>query len=398
MVAHGFELLEPNIRRDPYEAYARARRTTPVQRVGALNLFLIYRYADVQEILRNTEQWARPETTLRPPGAGAEPSTDDPGRRLRGLLNQVFAPRVMPRIIREREAHIRTLVERLLDEALAKGRVDFVDALASPLPVTVIAEILGVPLEDRDRFRAWSNEITSAPAADLFGRPVDLEHQQRTQGGRQQMYDYFTRMAEQRRAEPKEDLVTALVHAEFEGKRVTHDEMLEILVLLLIAGNENTTSLVGNAAVQFLHRPEVMRDIRRDPDLLAGALEEVLRYESPFPFDPRIAARPIELHGVPIAQGQMVACLLGSANRDETVFDRADEFDIRRSPNRHIAFGFGPHFCLGANLARLEARIAFEVLLKRTSKIELASADPLPLNESIYLRGFRSIPVLLEAA
>ena len=182
------------------------------------------------------------------------------------------------------------------------------------------------------------------------------------------------------------------------GKRVSREEMLEILVLLLIAGNENTTSLIGNAVVQFIRDQAAFAEIRGDLRLLPAAIEEVLRFESPFPFDPRLAARPLKLHGVNIPRGAMVLCLLGSANRDEQVFESADRFDIRRSPNRHVAFGFGPHFCLGASLARLEARIALEGLLRRTRSVQLATADPLPLSDSPYLRGFRSIPVLLEEA
>ncbi len=402
MAVTGFEILEPEIRRDPYEYYARGRRETPVQQVGSLDVFLIYRYADVQAILRDPELWARPDTTLRPQDEESEQESASDvaahSRRISGLLRHVFAPRVVPRLVRDRDAHLRELVDRLLDDALARREVDLVDALASPLPVTVIAEILGVPVEDRDRFRTWSNEITGAPTSDLFGRPVDVEQKERGETGRAEMSEYFARMAEARRREPKEDLITALAHAEFEGKRVTRNEMLEILMLLLIAGNENTTSLVGNAVVQFIRHPDAFAEIRQDPELLPSAIEEVLRFESPFMFDPRFASRPIELHGVQIDRGQTVLCMLGSANRDETAFERADQFDIRRTPNRHIAFGFGPHFCLGANLARLEARIALEALLKRARSIELASAEPLPLNPSPFSRSFHSIPVVLEAA
>jgi hypothetical protein len=396
MAATGFELLDPEVRRDPYPTYARGRRETPVQRLGSLDVFLVYRYDDVHAILRDADAWSN---TRGRRAISGEPrsmlGTDAPEHtRLRALVNQAFTPRIVQR----REARLREVAEQLLDDALARGRVDLVDALTYPLPVVAIAEILGVPIEDRDRFRAWSDTIISSPPVDLFGRPPDPAYQAERARVRAEMFDYFMALVEARRSDPREDLLSGLAHAELEGDRLTQQEMLDMLLLLLVAGNETTTSLIGNAAVQLLAHPAALAELRADPSLLPGAIEEVLRFDSPVQMDPRRATRAIDVQGVRIEPEQTVLCLLGSANRDEKVFERAERFDIHRSPNRHISFGFGAHYCLGANLARLEARIALEALLRRTRRFALATEEPLPLHVSPIFRGFRSIPVELEAA
>jgi cytochrome P450 len=400
MAANPLELLDPAVRRDPYAFYARGRLETPVEPLGTLPVFLVYRYDDVHSILRDAETWSnvRDRRTLGNEQFPTTPSmlgTDAPEHtRLRGLVNQAFTPR----IIRQREPRLREVADQLMDDALARGTVDLVDALTYPLPVVAIAEILGVPIEDRDRFRAWSDAIISGGPVDLFGRAPDPEQVERRTRVRGEMFEYFTRMAEARRREPRDDLLSGLAHAELEGQRLTQEEMLEMLLLLLVAGNETTTSLIGNAAIQFLAHPEALAELRADPERLPDAIEEVLRFDSPVQMDPRRAARTVEMHGVRIETDQTVLCLLGSANRDEKVFERADRFDVHRSPNRHISFGFGAHYCLGANLARLEARIALVALLRRTRSFRLASDEPLPLHVSPVFRGFRSIPVELEAA
>ncbi len=395
-MATGFELLDPEVRRDPYAMYALGRRETPVQRLGSLDVFLVYRHDDVHAILRDADQWSNTRgNRALPPEQRSMLGSDAPEHtRLRSLVNQAFTPR----IVRQREARLREVAEQLLDDALERGRVDLVDALTYPLPVFAIAEILGVPVEDRHQFRTWSDVIISSPPVDLFGRPPDPEYQVRRERVRAEMFDYFNRMADERRREPREDLLTGLAHAELEGDRLTQDEMLEMLLLLLVAGNETTTSLIGNAAVQFMRHPDALAELRADLSRLPDAIEEVLRFDSPVQMDPRRAIRPVEVQGVHVERDQTVLCLLGSANRDEKVFEHADRFDIHRSPNRHISFGFGAHYCLGANLARLEARIALEALLRRTRSFELASAEPLPLHVSPIFRGFRSIPLELRAA
>src|SRR5262249_52484901 len=205
-------------------------------------------------------------------------------------------------------------------------------------------------------------------------------------------------LAEQRKREPREDLLTGLVLAEHEGSKLSYDEMLSMLVLLLVAGNETTTTLIGNAALELLAHPDAEKRLRDDPALLPTAIDEVLRFSSPVQFDPRCARGRTRLHGVAIEPDDFVLCWLGSANRDERVFERPDVFDIGRERNPHIAFGFGPHYCLGANLARLEARLAIGELLARTRRLERIGAEELPLHPSPVFRAVTKLPVRLGAA
>jgi cytochrome P450 len=213
---------------------------------------------------------------------------------------------------------------------------------------------------------------------------------------REEMNRYFVPLAEARRREPQDDLLTGLVEAEHEGSKLDHDEMLAMLVLLLVAGNETTTTLIGNAVLALLDHPGEQKRLRDDPALLPTAIDEVLRFSSPVQFDPRRVTRATEISGTPIAENTMVLCWLGSANRDEDVFDRPDTFDVGRRDNPHIAFGFGVHHCLGHNLARLEARVALEVLLERTTHFERIDAEPLPLHPSPVFRAVTKLPLRLE--
>jgi cytochrome P450 len=212
------------------------------------------------------------------------------------------------------------------------------------------------------------------------------------------MRGYFVPLAEERRRAPQEDLLTGLVQAEHEGSRLSHDEMLSLLVLLLVAGNETTTNLIGNAVLELVAHPEAEKRLREDPALLPTAVDEVLRYASPVQFDPRRATREVELHGVRLRPDDYVLCWLGSANRDERVFERPDVFDVGRNRNPHLAFGFGPHYCLGANLARLEARVALEALFAHTKGFELATAEPLPLHPSPVFRAVTKLPFRVAPA
>ena len=277
------------------------------------------------------------------------------------------------------------------------GEVDLVDALSYPLPVIAISDILGIPSEDRELFRAWSDLLVSTTALD-FGQTVDPGHiEERRRVGRE-MDEYFSRMAEARRREPRDDLITGLVGAELEGTSLDFGEMLAMINLLLVAGNETTTNLIGSAIAQLDARPEVAASLREDPRRIPRAVEEVLRFESPVQVDPKRAARAVAIRGVEIPEDYTVLGWIGSANRDESAFERPNEFDIDREPNRHISFGFGQHYCLGANLARLEARVALRALLERTSEFVLTNTEPLPIHPSFIFRGPRRLPAQLRAA
>ncbi|TMA51150.1 MAG: cytochrome P450, partial [Deltaproteobacteria bacterium] len=313
--------------------------------------------------------------------------------RLRGLVSQAFTPRMIRRL----GPRMNEIAEELVQAALARGRVDLVEALSYPLPVIVIAEIIGIPAEDRAQFKEWSDAAVENLGAVFMG-PLPPEQIARQRRVRVEMQDYFRRLVEERRRRPREDLLSGLVAAEVEGSRLSFDELIAMLLLILVAGNETTTTLIGNAVVELLARPAALAALRARPELLADAVEEVLRFSSPIQMDPRRAARAADVRGHRIEAGQIVLSWLGSANRDETVFERPDDFDITRRDNRHLAFGFGPHYCLGASLASIEAQAALRVLLARTRSIRRVDDAPLPLHPSFVFRAVTSLPLELEPA
>ena len=394
--------LDPSFRRDPYGAYERGRRESPVLLHEGLPLRVasVFRYEDCQAILRDPEQWSSefPVTRLLGDAADLPPpsmiGTDPPGHtRLRSLVNKAFTPRIVSRL----EPRMRELAGELVDSALEAGEVDLVEALSYPLPVVVIAEMIGIPAADRARFKRWSDEAIASLGLVFFGG-MDPERVVRQRRLFDDMREYFVPLAEQRKREPCEDLLTGLVLAEHDGTKLSHEEMLSMLVLLLVAGNETTTTLIGNAALELVAHPDAEKRLRDDPRLLPTAIDEVLRFSSPVQFDPRCARRRTVLHGVSIEPDDFVLCWLGSANRDERVFERPDVFDVARERNPHIAFGFGPHYCLGANLARLEARVAIGELLARTRRFERTGNEELPLHPSPVFRAVTSLPVRLLPA
>lgn len=394
-----FNPLDPAFRRDPYPIYERGRREHPVLLHEGLPLRLasVFRYEDCQAILRDAETWSSEFQALQATEELPPPSmlgTDPPAHtRLRSLVNKAFTPRIVSRL----EPRMRALAAELLDDALAAGEVDLVQALSYPLPVVVIAEIIGIPPADRALFKHWSDEAIASLGVVFFGGldPARIERQRRLFD---EMRAYFVPLAEERRARPQEDLLTGLVMAEHEGSKLSYDEMLSMLVLLLVAGNETTTTLIGNAVECLLDHPDAEKRLRAEPGLLPTAIDEVLRFASPVQFDPRRATRATTLHGVEIRPDDFVLCWLGSANRDERVFERPDVFDPARERNPHLAFGFGPHYCLGANLARLEARVAVGALLERTRAIERAGDGELPLHPSPVFRAVTKLPVRLHPA
>jgi cytochrome P450 len=393
-----FNPFDEGTRRSPYALFARARREHPVFRHEGLPVSSVFLHADCQAILRDPKTWSSMFPT--PPGFAPEDVprsmlvTDPPEHaRLRGLVSQAFTPKR----VRELAPRIDAIAHELLDQAIARREVDLVEALTYPLPVIVIAEMIGVPAADRGQFKAWSDALVAPLGSVFFSEPSPemIAEQRRI---RAELEAYFVRLVEDRRQFPRDDLLTGLVQAELEGSRLAFDELLAMLILLLVAGNETTTNLIGNAALELLARPDTLADVRADPSLTGAAVEEVLRFSSPVQMDPRLAARDVTLQGVTIPAGEFVLCWLGSANRDETVFERADTFDIRREKQNHLAFGFGPHYCLGASLATLEAEIAIRVLVQRTRSFSRVDAEPLPLHPSIVFRGVTSLPMRLEPA
>ncbi len=397
-----FQPLDPATRRDPFAAYARGRREHPAFAHEGLPLRVVsvFRHADVQAILRDAEAFSNvfqlgalaPELAqVRPPSMlGTDPPEHT---RLRSLVGKAFTPRIVQRL----EERMAEIAESLLDEALGKREVDLVEALTYPLPVTVIAEIIGIPAEERAQFKAWSDQAV-ANLGVAFMSGIDPERIRRQLALFEEMRAYLVPLAEERRERPREDLLTGLVRAEHEGSRLSHDEMISMVVLLLVAGNETTTTLIGNAVQELIAHPAEQERLRAAPALLPRAIEEVLRFASPVQFAPRRARQAGELHGVPIRENDAILCWIGSANRDEIVFARPERFDTARDPNPHLSFGFGIHYCLGANLARLEARVALGALLRRTRSVALADEGPLPLHPSPVFRAVSRLPVRLEPA
>jgi cytochrome P450 len=397
-----FQPLDPATRRDPFALYARGRREHPVHVHEGLPLRVlsVFRHADVQAILRDADAFSNdfqiaqllPEVDAarRPSMLGTDPPEHT---RLRSLVGKAFTPRIVQRL----EPRMAEIAESLLDEALAKREVDLVEALTYPLPVTVIAEIIGIPAEDSAQFKAWSDQAV-ANLGVAFMAGADPERMRRQLALFEEMRSYLVPLAEERRARPREDLLSGLVRAEHEGSKLSHEEMITMLILLLVAGNETTTTLIGNAVQELVAHPHEQARLRAEPELVPRAIEEVLRFASPVQFAPRRAKRVGELHGTTVRENDVLLCWIGSANRDESVFAQPERFDPARDPNPHIAFGFGIHYCLGANLARLEARVALEALLRRTRSFALAGGEPLPLHPSPVFRAVTRLPVRLEPA
>lgn len=375
---------------NPFPWYARMRRESPTSvdpHSGALSVF---RYDDVQRVLSDFEAFSS-ERGRRDSSSALSSSliSSDPPRhrQLRNLITQAFTPRAVAQLT----PRITAIVGELLDQVAASGRMDFIEDFAYPLPVIVIAEMLGIPASERAQFRRWSDAIVSPGAAPAEGQLSFMDAQR-------EMALYFGRLIIERRADLRDDLISHLLTAEIDGQRLTEMELIGFCVLLLVAGNETTTNLLGNAILCFDEQPDVYERLRAQPDLIPNAIEEVLRYRSPVQSMFRAAAGETDLGGVFTRPGQPVVAWIGSANRDETMFPNAHVFDIERTPNRHLAFGYGIHFCLGAPLARLEARLALEALCSRFHDIRQVPNAPLHWMESSIVYGVKNLPITFTPA
>src|SRR6516165_6217446 len=310
--------------------------------------------------------------------------TSDPPdhTRLRSLVQRAFTPRTVDRL----RPHIEQIANDLLDRMTAGREADFVADFAFPLPATVIAELIGVPGQDRSRFRHWSQQL-------IMG--LDSTQPNRVRGAAAvavtQLLEYFRELVSARRGHPADDLLTTLMAAEEAHDRLGVDELLGTCQLLLVAGHETTTNLIGAGLLRLITHPEALEQLRSTPSLLPSAVEELLRFESPVQRVPRATMEDIEISNVRIGRGQRVIVGVGAANRDPTVFAEPNRLDLRRQPNPHLAFGQGIHFCLGASLARLEAQIAFGCALRRLTAIQLAG--PPVWSSNRVIRGLRSFPI-----
>jgi cytochrome P450 len=303
--------------------------------------------------------------------------------RLRALVSKAFTARVVEGM----RPRAQAVVEALLNEALARGEMDVVADLAYPLPLTVICEMLGVPVADHALFRQWSADLVLT--LDPILSPEVLAGANRATSG---FAEYFRGLMAERRAHPGGDLLTALIAAEDEGRSLTEDELLSMCILLLVAGHETTVNLISNGILALLRNRDQLERLRAEPALIRTTVEELLRYDSPVQLTGRIPLEELEIGGKRIGKGQEVVALTGAANRDPAQFPDPDRLDLGRSENRHIAFGAGVHFCLGAPLARVEGQIAIGSLVRRAPKIELA-AEELQWRETVTLRGLKRLPV-----
>jgi cytochrome P450 len=419
-----YEPLSPEVSRDPYPFYEEMRREAPVYRIPSSGFYTVSRYRDVMRVLKDPEVFSSSAMRLMMMSAmtggiqnmpldldqirterekvakqlSFDPamfltaqsviSSDPPQhKKLRSIVNRGFAPRRIAAL----EPRVREIARGLLDRMLSgeSGSFDLVRDYSIPLPVQVIAELIGVDAEKREDFKRWSDTVVSAASGSAAG-PQEMIA---TFG---EFTAYFTEVIERRRVEPAEDLISALIRAE-QGDALSPVEVIMFAILLLVAGNETTTNLIGNGTRALLDHPDQLEKVRANPTLIPAFVEEALRYDSPVQVLFRQAKQDVEVAGTKIPKGSIVLPIFASANRDDDQFPEASRFDITRNPQGHVAFGFGIHFCLGSSLARLEAKVAFEELLSRITRLEQIDSD-IEYVDSFLLRGPKNLRLRFEAA
>jgi cytochrome P450 PksS len=385
---------------DPFPFYARLRREAPVCEVplpDGTTAFLVTRYDDVAMVLKDERFVKNRFNVMSYEQLKKQPwvpkmflpllknmlDLDPPDHtRLRGLVQEAFSPR----LVNNMQGRIAALAGELLDNLQTRGRMDLVRDFALPIPTTIIAEMLGVPAGDRHKFHRWSSRIIAANSRHGIFMAIPSTWM---------FLRYIRKMCAARRSQPRDDLVTALVQAQDDGRQLSDDELVAMIVLLIVAGHETTVNLIASGMLALLEHPDQLERLRREPALVKSAVEELLRYTSPVETaTERFAREDLTLHGVEIKKGEMVFAAIASANRDENQFQNPDVLDIARQPNRHLAFGLGIHFCIGAPLARLEGQIAIGALVERLADLRLAT-DPRSLRwrSGLVLRGLKSLPV-----
>lgn len=394
-MSHEFPLHSPDFYRgDPYPAYAALRAESPVhwcphpEHGDEFGFWAITKYDDVRYISTNPGLFCSSKGITIPEPEVESAQLDslifqDPPRHvaLRKLISQGFTPRQVQVL----EPKIREVTASVFEGLPADRPVDFAEQVAAPLPTQVIAELIGAPSEDWEKFRAWSDAAVGSADEDIEMDPDE---------SRLALHEYFSEIIEQRRNERRADVISTLLDAEVEGEQLTHDDLYNFCWLLLIAGNETTRNLIALGTLALMEHPDQREALVRDQALIPGAVEEMLRWVSPVTHMARTATTDVELRGQTIREGDVVVMLYGAANRDEEVFGPdAEEFVVTRTPNPHLAFGVGEHFCLGASLARLEARVMFEELLQRHPNLTLAG-DVARLRATM-VPGVKRMPVTL---
>jgi cytochrome P450 len=400
------DFSNPAVRANPYPIYAELRRDAPVVWTG--QNWLISRYEDIIGLMTDERvSSARAEsifqvlpteiqTELQPLRhvLGSRMLLTDPPihTRLRNLVTKAFGAQS----VRAKRPRIQEICDRFVDQVIGQGEMDVIADLAVPLPGWVIADMLGVPQADQASFTRWSrDQVRVYDRPGTSGERIPIMRQ--GQASMLEMKTYLEDVIAARREEPRDDLITYLVQAEEAGDRLSTDELVIMIIALLVGGNNSTAHLIGNAIFTLARHPEALHRLRANPDLIATAVEEVLRFESPVQATSRVARDAIEIGGQTIEPGQGISLLFGSANRDERQFPHPDELDLARKPNRHLTFAHGPHFCLGSAIARAEAQIAVQTVVRRCVGLELIS-DHADWQEGFSFRGLKQLPVRFKAA
>ena len=376
-------LFSTEMQRNPFPVYDQMRATAPAFRAPPpFDMWMVFDYEGVKRVIGEHEAFSS-----RVPAPDNWFIFSDPPQhtKLRALISRAFTPKSIANL----DPHIRKLSRELLDQTAGRGEMDLVADYAGPLPMKVIAGMIGIPTSDWSRFKQWSDAILKLSYT-MRGMEHDSEASAAMSGFQQvtaEMDEYLTEMIAQRRAQPADDLLTRLIEAEVDGERLTQHEILGFFQLLVVGGQETTANLIANAMWSLFDNPDQFTRLKQQPELLASTIEETLRYRSPFQWLMRTPKEPIELHGQTLKPGELILAMVGSANRDSKQFPNADRFDISRNPNPHIAFGHGIHSCLGAALSRMEAKIAISDLLERFPKIERANDEPWEPRKALHVHG-----------
>jgi pimeloyl-[acyl-carrier protein] synthase len=389
-----------DVRADPWPLCEALRRKDPVYE-SPFGVFILTEYETCRSVLRDPRfsvdprkiqggGGLTPEGSVGPAGRGLDHMmlfVDPPDHtRLRSLVVKAFTPRVVQMM----RARVEELVQRYLDEMADKEEVDLIADYAYPLPVSVICEILGIPEEDQSSFKGWAWDV--APILDPFVSAPDMA---KVVTAGMSLVNYFNELIPQRRGAQSEDLLAQLIAVEEEGERLTHEELISTCILLLLAGHETTMNLMGNGLLALMRSPSQLDRLRGDPGLIGSAVEELLRRDGPAILTARIAQESVVVEDKEVVPGRLCIVLIGAANRDPKVFADPDRLDVGREPNKHLAFSAGPHFCLGATLARLEAQAAIGQIIDRFGTIEL-SEEP-EWRRTVTFRGLESLNVRLTA-
>ncbi len=398
-----FDPSDRDFQHNPYPVYDQLRNSTPTFYWEPWKLWFFTRFEDVNTLLRDRRLGRTMEHILPPEQRRKSPAAIEPfsklGRhsmfdkeppehtRLRGLVHKVFTPR---RVDGMRE-QITSITNGLLDAVIEKGHIEVLEDFAVPLPVNVISELLGVPEADRHLLRPWSNNIVA-----MYELGHTPEQEKLAVESSAAFADYLRHLANQRRANPQDDLITALVQVEEAGERLTMDEFISTCVLLLNAGHEATVNVLGNGLWALLQNPDQLQQLVHNPALIPTAVEELMRFDTPLQLFRRWVLEDIEYNGQHFKQGDELGLMFGAANRDPARFTQPNTLDIRREDNPHISFGGGVHYCLGAPLARLELQIAYQTLLSRLPNLRLAGDAPI-FKDAYVIRGLRDLHLTFDA-